>query len=295
MLKKPTSPNSRALYVKDSRRDVSELCADKFDGNAQKVSKQERRFAKRVKKAAKSVCAIVHRAQIAYGRNGAIRLKAKRYRKTGVYGAQRFLDQYTAGFGTGFLVAPDVIATAGHVVDAVPDFSQWCCVFRCDLPLLCSKRPEVPGKRARNVAAVIESVNVSDGPDWALLRLSSPVAWAKPLHCSPGARADLDVYALGHPAGLPLKLSGPAPILELLGNGCFAAELDALAGSSGSPILDVENHAVVGIASRGDRDFVLDENGRRVPNILDHREGRGEICTMAALFSEHRDIRRGAR
>jgi hypothetical protein len=102
------------------------------------------------------------------------------------------------------------------------------------------------------------------GEDWAVVQLDRPAPGVAPLDhdaeadVAPGA----DVYAIGCPAGLPLKYAGAAQVWRSdPAEPYFVASLDTFAGNSGSPVFSGATHHVVGILVRGADDFVKRDSG----------------------------------
>jgi hypothetical protein len=169
---------------------------------------------------------------------------------------QRFREQPLLGYGSGFLVAPDVIATAGHCVlhDGIDPLSA-CVLFDF----------EVRGggvERFRPISAVYFMTEVlkatveSHGADYALVRLDRPVTGIGPLRIRPERVADhAPIYVVGHPVGLPKKVARGARVLDNKPATHFLANLHTFGGNSGSPVL-TEQHEVCGILVRGAPDFV---------------------------------------
>jgi hypothetical protein len=171
---------------------------------------------------------------------------------------QRFRDQPLLGYGTGFLVAPDVIATAGHCV-AGYDVSQICALFDFELR---NNQVDItrPADKVYYATEVLTYRVESDGADYALVRLDRAVRGAKPLSLrEQDAVLGEPVYVVGHPVGLPKKVAQGAKVLDTKSSTCFLANLDTFGGNSGSPVLTADNK-VCGILVRGAKDFVQKGN-----------------------------------
>jgi hypothetical protein len=171
---------------------------------------------------------------------------------------QRFRDQPLVGYGSGFLVAPDVIATAGHCIEGF-DVSSVCALFDFELR---NNRVELarPSSEVYFVAEVLRIVVESEGADYALVRLDRPVRGVEPL---PVRAHDVvlgePVYVVGHPVGLPKKVAQGAKVMDVSPKAHFLANLDTFGGNSGSPVLTDDN-TVCGILVRGAPDFVVKGN-----------------------------------
>jgi hypothetical protein len=176
-----------------------------------------------------------------------------------------FWQQPVGAFGTGFLVAPDLIATAGHNL-RVP-LSETRVVF--GFQMLESTSGTEPTARTTFAAGqvyraveVIARNDEQDGigsGDWALLRLDRP-ATDRPvarIRRSGTIEHGALVHVIGHPRGLPIKYAGKAAVRQNDAPDRFVANLDAYGGNSGSPVYNTLTHEVEGILVSGAPDFIL--------------------------------------
>jgi len=149
--------------------------------------------------------------------------------------------------GTGFLVADDVVATAGHVVDR-DDFLETV-YFLFDYVT----ESDGSAKRVFDQTQVYEGQEImarrSGDADWALIRLDRPVVGREPLKCRTEGQvpAGAPVYMLGYPDGMPQKYSGGAEVGWNEACSYFLAKLDGRPGNSGSPVFNADNNIVEGI------------------------------------------------
>lgn len=69
-------------------------------------------------------------------------------------------------------------------------------------------------------------------------------------------RKDSDeIYMLGHPLGLPMKLAINANIIENTDPFYFYTSLDSFQGNSGSPVFNLKTNKIIGILVSGEVDF----------------------------------------
>ena len=157
------------------------------------------------------------------------------------------LSQSGEGFGTGFLVGPDLLLTNYHVVDSgvfVPDkvVVRFDCEYGSDMK-------ETAGRTCKLAVdwKVASSVRVKDGGfDFALLRLddktaddTTPVGKRSWLRLKAHAfRMGQPLFILQHPAAKPIQLAigtvtsvSPSPVQ-------VGYDVSTLSGSSGSPCLN---------------------------------------------------------
>lgn len=151
-----------------------------------------------------------------------------------------------------FLVAPDVIATAGHCID-MPEVKN-----SADKKRLKSLR-FVFGYRMQSAdSAVIDVeqsqiykgkrfIGSSGKADWALIQLDRVVANREPVAVAlEPLISGQAIHVVGHPYGLPLKLAANATVQPDFTDIYFKANLDVFSGNSGSPVFNA-SHQVVGI------------------------------------------------
>lgn len=199
---------------------------------------------------------------------------------------------------SGYLVAPDVVLTCWHGWEHFQHARQLA-LFGYAARSPCDRPVELPAAQVVPVALDVLRAGARPGDadvcigDWVLLRLEQRPALpgldvrttAPPRIARP--RVGAPVYALGHPLGLPLKLSAGARILSVE-DGTFRADLDTYTGSSGGPVFDADTHALVGIVVEGqpgEGDFEPSpRRGCYVSNRIDSRI-RGQLCVSASCFA----------
>jgi hypothetical protein len=171
---------------------------------------------------------------------------------------ERFRDQPAPGTATGFLVAPQILATAGHVV-SFPDIYGLHDLVVFDFVMVDANTASMT-VRPEQLYGMKKVLAYNDGiPDWALVQLDRPVTGRVPLPLRRQGRvaddAD-DLLVIGHPLGLPRKYSGGAKVLSNSEAAFFETDPDVNAGNSGSPVLSQSNLQVEGILFSGNEDFV---------------------------------------
>jgi hypothetical protein len=198
---------------------------------------------------------------------------------------ERFREQPTAAFCSGFLVAPDIVATAGHCVnaDTVGDVRF---VFGFRMRDAETAQTLIGNGEIYRAVAVIGHQLVGNGADWALVRLDRPVANHRIARLRRSGRiGDTQaVHVIGHPAGLPTKFAGGALVRDNGPEAYFIANLDSYGGNSGSPVFNSETHEVEGILVRGETDFVR-QGTCQVSLVCPTTGCRGEDCTRATEFA----------
>lgn len=163
-----------------------------------------------------------------------------------------FRDQPVPAFGSGFLVAPDIIATAGHCAE---DCLNMAVVFGfimldADTPVLTIPESEI---------YYCSEVIVCNGgyQDGALIRLDREVTGHSPLPIRTAGIIpdDEQLLVIGHPVGLPRKYAGGATIRDNNESTYFQANLDTYVGNSGSAVFNANTLQVEGILVSGQPDW----------------------------------------
>jgi hypothetical protein len=199
---------------------------------------------------------------------------------------ERFRDQPIGCFCSGFLVAPDVIATAGHCVED-SNVTSVRFVFGFRMRNAADAQTVIENAEIFSGVAVIGRELVEDGADWALVRIDRAVT----NHRIAGIRrtgriGDTQaVHVIGHPVGLPTKFAGGASVRNNQPNAFFVANLDTYGGNSGSPVFNNITHEVEGILVRGETDFVP-QGSCNVSLVCPSTGCRGEDCTRTTQFAQ---------
>lgn len=203
---------------------------------------------------------------------------------------ERFVDQVVGTSCTGFLVAPDILVTAGHcVVDqARCERVNW--VFGFDVKRNGSVKTSFSPRDVYSCKTLIarEKDQVSK-MDYAVIRLDRKVKGRKPLPIRlEGKVSDTaELLVIGHPSGLPTKIVDNGSVRGNTEPVYFSANLDTFSGNSGSPVIDAQTGVVEGILVRGEKDFVPDrERGCSLTNVCPEGQCRGEDVTRITNLSE---------
>ncbi|HWO56517.1 MAG TPA: thrombospondin type 3 repeat-containing protein [bacterium] len=172
-----------------------------------------------------------------------------------------FRGQLTAGFCSGFLVGPDLLATAGHCITNGGSCGSSAFVF--GFAQIDGSTPPLTTIPAANVYFCNGIVNrqYTAEFDHTILRLDRPVVNREPLPIRrSGSVANGDpIFVVGHPVALPMKVANNAEVKNANGTiGWFQANTDTYGGNSGSPVFGVNSGVIEGILVRGAPDFVND-------------------------------------
>lgn len=172
---------------------------------------------------------------------------------------ERFTEQPNPGMCSGFLIAPDLIVTAGHCAE-LPTFCseyRWVFDFKVDEE---SKKAGLDVKE-ENIykckRVVSNTLSTSLGLDYAVVQLDRKVTDREPLEIrnDDAVANDQALLVIGSPSGLPLKVAGGANVRKNVHPFYFSANLDTFQGNSGSAVFNAVNGTVEGILVRGEDDF----------------------------------------
>lgn len=197
----------------------------------------------------------------------------------GLCTAEPFREQRSAAFCSGSLVAPDIVMSAGHCLRTANDCNNVRFVFGFALKKEGSQPDEVSTSEIYGCKEIIKTEENSNGADFSLVRLNRPVTGHEPLPLRrQGAPAVGDnLVVIGHPAGIPSKVSGGAKV-RTVKDAYVVANLDTYGGNSGSAVFNLESGLIEGILVRGETDFVF-KNGCRISNVCPNEGCRGEDVT----------------
>lgn len=169
-----------------------------------------------------------------------------------------FRGQPEAPFCSGFLVAPDLIVTAGHCIENATDCTNSAILFGFAMQsATVGPVNPAPQNKVYFCSEVIAQQLAGDF-DHALIRLDRPVEEITPLRIRREGEIAINtpVLVIGQPSGLPQKVAGGAVVKNVFaGEPFFQANLDTYGGNSGSPVFNTLTREVEGILVRGATDY----------------------------------------
>jgi hypothetical protein len=259
----------RVVYGVDDRKDIFQVKSAK------------------VRKAADAVVAIVKATDLEADGRGGWKLATSSYKSEfRLCSSETFSSQPLGCFCSGFLVRPNVIATAGHCVKNKADLAKMRFVFGFRMIDSSTPRTSFAADDVYEGAALIGRKLTQTQTDWALIRLARAVVGRSPVPFRTAGRiaSAQKLFVIGHPCGLPQKYAPGASVRDNAPAAFFVANLDTYGGNSGSPVFNATNHKVEGILVRGENDFVT--NGSCYVSLVCPTTGcRGEDVTRASEWA----------
>lgn len=166
-------------------------------------------------------------------------------------------DQSLSYSCSGFLVAPDLMVTAGHCMSNTGEVKDEPEMYCAAYGWLFDYQQDANGQiQARGIPAdkyykckkIVFAVKDEAAPfrDFALVQLDRPVVGRTPLKIAdPAVKVSGSLQMIGYPMGTPMKLSPNARVLfDEPTRQSFVTNLDAFEGNSGSAVLNQRGEAV---------------------------------------------------
>lgn len=200
---------------------------------------------------------------------------------------ERFFDQPNPGFCSGFLVGPDTLVTAGHCVRNQFDCETTAFVFDYHHKGEAKETSKIKKDDTFFCKTILaRDLSRSTQNDFAVIQLDRKVEGRKPLKYRDAEKVETgaNLTVIGHPSGLPTKISVGAQVRNNDPKAYFQSNLDTYGGNSGSAVVNDEG-IVEGILVRGEQDFEI-ENGCRVSKRCEDDGCRGEDVTRSTMFAE---------
>ena len=221
----------------------------------------------------------IEKSQISGNKIYSINLKKflqQRYGNYPVDKSVRFADQPAAGFCTGFLIAPDILVTAGHCILNEEDMQKtaWLFDYTSDLPY--NSQTGQMTVDPKNIYYGVELMATylsqnSDDYDYCVIRLDRKTG-RKPYKFRTGGKLQFEdmVTMIGSPSGLPLKVADSAHVTNNDYKTWFMTDLDAFQGNSGGPVFN-QSGWIEGILVRGATgDFEFDATCNCIKQVVQY-------------------------
>lgn len=174
---------------------------------------------------------------------------------------EAYADQPTAPICSGFLVGPDLLVTAGHCYKAFSTPEAVCKNFAWVFDYNMKSQSHDPNKNIslNNIylCKTIIEAQLSATTDFAIIRLDRKVVGRAPLKIRESGRisSSTELVVIGHPTGLPTKVSPKGKVTKNTEVTKISTTLDTFHGNSGSAVFDARSGLVEGILIQGKTDY----------------------------------------
>jgi V8-like Glu-specific endopeptidase len=242
----------------------------------------------------KSTAAMISGSNLKSGNAGETQISGSTLRARGVCAKERFSAQISAANCSGFLVADNLLVTAGHCIKSDTDCKSYKWVFDYKVEHADQAAITVPTSSVYSCSKIISrSLDRRTQDDYALIQLDREVTDRNPVKFRRSGKvaANAELVVIGHPTGLPTKIADDARVRRLESK-YFVANLDTYGGNSGSAVFNVETEEVEGILVRGETDYVYNSSLGCQESYRCANDGcRGEDVTYITNISELKKIR----
>lgn len=231
-----------------------------------------------LKEVGRATAVLVDEDEINRGDSGSAKLPDATLREDNdMCKSARFSEQPAPGGCTAFLVAPDVMVSAGHCIDDRTECQNTEVVFGFQYDS--SDDENVHRLEQKDVyqckSVIHRDYSSSEDLDYGVFRLDRKVENRKPLDFRREGKPDEEtpLAIVGHPMGLPLKIAAGGQIIDNTPENYILYNLDGFGGHSGAPVVNTETGKVEAIHVRGAPDYKWTEQ-------------EGESCRIARSCEE---------
>lgn len=212
----------------------------------------------------KSTAGMVHLGQLTRSsRQGFFDIKNPQTLEQGmnVCPSEAFSQQILAPSCSGFLVGEDILITAGHCYKSFSTPEEVCKNYAWIFDYNMKSFTHDPSKdiSISNIYLCKEVLNaeLNDTLDYAIIKLHRKVVGRAPLKFRTSGKISnsTSLVVVGHPSGLPSKISNAGKITNNFENTRFSTTLDTFQGNSGSAVFDANTGLLEGILIMGKNDY----------------------------------------
>ncbi|MGE3610839.1 MAG: serine protease [Bacteriovoracaceae bacterium] len=198
----------------------------------------------------------------------------------------QYADQPVVADYSGFLVGPDILVTAGHCYigeSGSPEDSckKYAWVF--DYALNSAGQNPIENISPSNVYNCKQVIKAQRDKflDYAVIKLDRKVEGREPLKFRTSGKISVTtpLVVIGHPTGLPSKISDGGKVTYNSELTRFSTNLDTFAGNSGSAVFDSKTGLLEGILIMGKTDYIpSDLNDPTSCQIINTCDENGNNC-----------------
>lgn len=202
--------------------------------------------------------------------------------------SERFREQNTSAFCSGSLVAPDTIITAGHCITSQSDCVGTSFVFGFAVRSAGVLPSQVSSSEVYRCREIVSRVLENSGRDYAVIKLDRAVTNHAVLKVRQSGEASVGdpLLVIGHPVGLPTKITTGGKVRSIANSDYLVTNLDTYGGNSGSAVFNAQTLEIEGILVRGEQDFVS-QGGCNVSKVCTDDSCRGEDVTRISVLRQH--------
>ncbi len=203
---------------------------------------------------------------------------------------ERFVTSPALPACTGFLVAPNIMASAGHCFIDENDCANKKIIFDVDDSKQNAKGYKVKTSNIFSCSRIITTVYDQSDPyyqDYSLIELNRVPKGRSPLKLNLVKKiADKEkVFMIGHPMGMPLMLSPEGSVSSNSNEYQFSTNLDSFEGNSGSPVFNAKTFEVEGFIVNGQEDLFQDPELKCYRNAVHTGSGNEGVLRSSQLAS----------
>ena len=206
----------------------------------------------------------------------------------GLCATEKYSHQVAGARCSGFIVANDLLVTAGDCVRDLEDCSKYSWIFDYKVASSIDTSVNITSDNIFHCKEIVaRSPDNGTQDNYALIRLDRIVKNRTPLsfRIEGIIPDDAKLFTIGHPIGLPAKLAGNAKIRNNKFEKFFVTDLDTYGGNSGSAVFNAETYQVEGIFVRGEDDFVFNPQANcSESRVCANDSCRGEDVTRITNF-----------
>lgn len=199
---------------------------------------------------------------------------------------ERFFHQPMIANCSGFLVAPDIMVSAGHCYEDRSDCTQNQWVFNYKVDDEKQRHVSVSTSDVYGCKEVIKQ-SLTETTDFAVIRLDRPVVGVTPVKiATKEAEVGTEVVMIGHPSGLPQKVTDHAVVKGVSATE-FRATVDAFQINSGSAVFNAKTGELMGILVRGLIDYRTNKQYQCTEVNTTNDNDRGEDISSWNQFKKY--------